>query len=128
MTAWALSFGWNWLLAPVAVWFLNGLRKAFLNPRIKLHLVTKTVGGHFVEVTRQQLLPPWKQLRETWFVTGHPEYTLNRRDRMAIREGDGRTAPYVPGYMTLSSSLGAALCGALQVALARESETEELSK
>lgn len=127
MTAWLLSFGWNWLLVPVAIWFLNGLRKAFLNPRIKLHLMTKVKDGeYFLEVTRQELLPPWRQLRETWLLHAHPN-CRNGRDGQATRE-DGKTAPYVPGYMTLSSSLGAALFGTLRVAKARDAETEELSK
>jgi hypothetical protein len=128
MTAWALSFGWNWLLVPVAIWFVNGLRKAALNPRIRLHSFTRAGKGHLVEVTRQELLPPWRQLRETWFLHEHPQYKANPYDGQATREGDGRTCSCVPGYMSLSSCLGEALFGALRVAKARDAETEELAK
>lgn len=127
MTAWALSFGWNWMLVPVAIWFLNGLRKALLNPRIRLHAMTKAGNGHLVVVTRQELLPPWRQLRETWFLTKHPHYG-SPQDGGAYREGDGRFEGHVPGYWTLGSTLGSALFGAMLVAKAREAETEELSK
>lgn len=128
MTAFLLSFGWNWLLAPVAIWFLNGLRKALVNPRLQVHTMTKAGKFYFLDVTRQQLLPPWQQKRETWLLHDHPEYGGGEQHGQATREGDGRTVPYVASASILSSMLGEALFGALRVAKARDAETEELSK
>jgi hypothetical protein len=120
MTAFLLSFGWNWLLVPVAIWFLNGLRKAFLNPRIKVLTFTKVPDGYLVNLNRQQLLPPWLMRQETWLV--------DRYRPSATREGDGR---YEDGYenrFPAPSGLACNIAGALRVAIAREQETEELSK
>lgn len=69
MTAWVSSFGWNWLLVPVAAWFLNGLRKAALKPRVRLLSYSKAGGVHRLEVERQELLPPWRTLKEVWIST-----------------------------------------------------------
>jgi hypothetical protein len=35
MTAWALSFGWNWLLVPVALWFTRRFWLATREPGLK---------------------------------------------------------------------------------------------
>jgi hypothetical protein len=50
----------------VGAWLLNGLRKALFKPRLKILSVSDTGAGTFVEVERQQLLPPWLTFKETW--------------------------------------------------------------
>lgn len=69
MTTWVLSFGWNWLLVPVLVWFLNGLRKATLNQRTRLVSAHEAGGVLRLEIDRQEMLPPWRTVRETWITS-----------------------------------------------------------
>lgn len=122
MTSWALSFGWNWVLVPVAIWFVNGLRKALLNPRVKY--CSHTSAGHLgklVIVRRQELLPPWRTLDETWLID----------DRKAVRDGDGWTvfpAGQFDAFIFPSEQVFHRLQGLLRIISARDVETEELSK
>ena len=121
MTAWILSFGWNWALVPVVAWFIHGVWKALYRPRVKLLDYVQVPGTksrnsygdevweYLVTLNRQQLLPPWRNLQETWLV----------RARDCVREGDGRCE---------SDFLAATIRGALSVAIARAKETEELVK
>jgi hypothetical protein len=118
MTAWLLSFGWNWLLVPVAAWFLNGLRKALFVPRVRLLQHTKSGPGFLVTLRRQQLLPPWQNLTETWYVL--------EAKKDCVREGDGRHEN--GDNANWDSNLALRICCALRVAKARETETEELLK
>lgn len=66
-----------------AAWFARGVWCACMRPR--LQYVTHTRIGKtsdvFVEVLRQQRLPPFQQKRETWFVCDAGDF--------AYREGDG---------------------------------------
>lgn len=122
MTGFLLSFGWNWLLIPAAIWFANGLRKALLNPRIKYVSHTPAAKhGKLVTLRRQELLPPWRLLDETWLVD---------EDR-AIRDGDGQTV-FPPGrydaFTLPSEMLFLKMRGQLRMIAARDAETEELSK
>lgn len=125
MTAWSLSFGWNWLLVPVAIWFLRGVLVALYRPRVRIisfreasvqarpttcfHCIKGAYESFLVDIERQRLLPPWLMCRETWLVTGNT----------CIREGDGRSEDDVLGHK---------IGGALRVAVARQAETEELLK
>jgi hypothetical protein len=65
--SWLLT-SWPGQLALVilAGWFLNGLRKALFKPRIKIVRLAASRAGTFVDVERQQLLPPWMTFKETW--------------------------------------------------------------
>lgn len=125
MTHWIISFGLNWALVPVAVWFLYGLKKVLLNPWFKLNFVTKTKNGYFLNVTRQEFLPPWRQVKETWLLCKHPYYR-EKNDMIAIRKEDGKKKPCVPGYSLLSSFTGERLNNLLIVSLAEEEETQDL--
>lgn len=117
MTNFLLSFGWNWLLVPVGIWFLNGARKALLKPRVR-YLSHSDVSsrGSLVTVERQELLPPWRTLIETYLV---------RSGHYPVRESDGHICCNFDGD---TDSLGRRLEGILQVAKFRQIETEELSK
>lgn len=121
MTAFILSLGWNWLLVPVAIWFLNGLRKALTNPRIKLITHTRVGSAHsdtfIVDLRRQQLLPPWRNVHESWLVA------MSRPS--ATREGDGRHEDGYEHKFPWPSVLANQINGALKVSLARD---EEISK
>ncbi len=114
MTNFLLSFGWNWLLVPVAIWFLNGLRKAVLLPRVKYCSHTNTSGGVLARVRRQERLPPWRNLEEEWLLLPH----------VAVRSSDG--------YQVASSDAVGTLHGHLEglamICRAKDAETEELSK
>lgn len=119
MTAWAFAFGWNWLLIPVAAWFLRGVYVAWTRPRIRLLTASKAgKEGVLLTVERQEMLPPWRRLSETWLIGVRRDH-WGDRTTVCYREGDGRKA---------GEDLAAHLNGALSVAEARERETEELSK
>jgi len=118
MTAWLLSFGWNWLLVPVGFWFLRGLWRAVSKPRIKYRSHTKVgKSGHLLDVYRQELLPPWRNLEETWYVN----LTEWHSDSPCVREGDGKQVAWLD-----MDDLHIRLRGCLKVAILREKETEEI--
>ncbi len=117
MTSWIFSFGWNWLLGPVAIWFLNGLRKAVLKPRVR-YLSHSIVGSDaLVTIERQELLPPWRTLVESYLV---------RPGHHPCRESDGHTCKSIMDNDT--TGLGERIEAVLMVAKVRTKETEELSK
>lgn len=119
MTGWLFSFGWNWLLVPTAVWFTRGVYVAWVRPRIKLLSASKAgKEGTLLTVQRQEMLPPWRLMSETWLIGSRRDH-WGDRTTLCYREGDGRVA---------SESLTAHLNGALAVAEARERETGELAK
>ncbi len=119
MTSWLISFGWNWLLVPVAIWFLSRLYAVLLNPRIKYVTHSKATGSkYFLTVNRQNRLPPWLNVQETWLVC------LYGSDP-CCREHDGKAERGIDG---IHSFLGDRLIGCLKVAIAREEELERLSK
>lgn len=130
MTAWLLSFGWNWLLVPVAIWWLNGLRKVWLLPRIRVLEVSKfSGGGQLVRIERQELVPPWRLLKETWvrsdgsrsaWVNG--SVSDHRRMPLFTRQ-DG----WCPGD-SFATELQLRIDGAVWAYLLDAKHTEELSK
>jgi hypothetical protein len=63
MIAWLMT---NWLESIIGLWLLNGLRKAVMKPRIRIVRLAKANGETFVDTERQQLLPPWLTIKETW--------------------------------------------------------------
>lgn len=78
----------NWLsqLAALvaAVWLLNGLRKAVFKPRVTYVSHIPVPGdGYMLTVKRQQLLPPWLTVTETWRLTSLDHYGCR-----ATRESD----------------------------------------
>ena len=102
-----------------AVWFLNGLRKALWKPRVQ-YLEHAAAGQQtLIKIRRQQRLPPWRSLVETWLINGNE----------IIREGDGYVLPQ-PAYGTpwWEDSLWTAIRGCLIVAKARKLETEETER
>jgi hypothetical protein len=117
MTTWLLSFGWNWLLVPVAIWFLRGVYRAMATPRVKLITFTEVKALYLVDIKRQQLLPPWRCVHETWLVDPYRP--------SATREGDGRFEDGYEDIFPFASQLARAIAGALRVAQARE---EQLTK
>jgi hypothetical protein len=117
MTAWAFAFGWNWLLVPVAIWFARGVYNALTRPRIQFLTYTHVSGhGWLCTVRRQELLPPWRLLTESYLVPSN--------GRPVSRESDGHSCS---SYGS-DDELGSRIKLALNAALARASETEELSK
>lgn len=115
LTALLIAFGWKWLLVPVGIWLLNGLRKALLHPWIRFLDFSETSLGVLVTVVRQEHLPPWRQLTETYLLP--PE-----KDAFVTREVDG----YVCSYEGKHSALGRRLRAAFRVAKARKMETDGL--
>jgi hypothetical protein len=119
MLAWLLT-SWPSQIAVVvfAVWFLRGLWVATQRPRLKY--VSHSDVEHrnwLVTVERQQLLPPWTKVTETWLVT--EEYD----GATAVREGDGYRVAHRDRV-----SLARELLGVVCVARARDKETERLTK
>ena len=109
-----------WLLA--GLWFANGLRKAIMRPRVT-YVTHSKVDGHGVLLTvrRQQLLPPWLTVEETWLLSvgGH----------FCTRERDGRTIQNSKWSMDDSGhGLAPRLFGLLEVQEVRAKELETLSK
>jgi hypothetical protein len=120
MISWLLT---NWLTQTLwvlaALWFVNGLRKAILKPRVTYVTHSKVEGhGSLLTVRRQQLLPPWLTVEETWLVGAHGNW--------ATRESDGRRLSSAcsedDGHGLLTK-----LEGLLTVQAARAKETETLS-
>ncbi len=117
MIAWLIT---SWpaqvAYAALAAWFLNGLRKAVWRPRLTL-VSMSSLGGQrwLMTVRRQQLLPPWGVVDETWLLTGSDA---------AYCEQTGRTA----GLYDMGGTLLQRLVALRKVASAREEETEELSR
>jgi hypothetical protein len=120
MISWLLT---NWLTQILcvlaALWFANGLRKAIMRPRVT-HVTHSEVEGHgtLLTVKRQELLPPWRTLDETWLLVGR--YS-------ATREKDGKSLDGDPFTLTGGSHLQQNLHGLLAVQEARAKETETLS-
>lgn len=104
----------------VGLWLANGVRKALFKPRLKLISVSKSKAGTFVEVERQQLLPPWLVFKETWFhsldVYGDSRF---RRETDGVSLDADRFGPV---------QLERQLAYLLAMNLAREAETDELLK
>lgn len=125
MTVWAIKFGLNWLLLPLAVWFARGLWVATQRPLLKLVSVSKVSDtAKLVTVKRQQLAPPWMLLDEVYLLRQKirdPRYKYLEEylEPAAFRESDGSKA---------DKDLTLCLVGLCAVQEAREAETEELSK
>ena len=118
MIAWVMT---NWMTQLAAVvfacWLARGVVVALWRPRLTYssHSRVEKKKGDFLTVKRQQLLPPWLQVQEVWWV---PD---SRREFCCVRESDGYHAPD-------KSELELQLHGLMQMANTRSAETEELSK
>lgn len=112
----------NWIAQVVyllaGLWFLNGLRKVFFKPRIKIVSFTRTKAGEFVDVERQQLAPPWLTLKEVWWRGETYDDFVRETDGLP-----GDAARFGPDV-----DLSKMIASALRVKKAREIETEELLK
>jgi hypothetical protein len=118
---WLIVNFWPWVLVPVAIWLLRGLWVATQRPRVwYLHHSKAGRLGRLVTVRRQQLLPPWLQVTETWFVPNDGTFMK--------REGDGKAAMTRVYGHDYESELGSLIRGALTVGEARAAELEELAK
>jgi hypothetical protein len=106
-----------------AAWFLRGLWKATMRPRVKLVSWSRLDRGKYskseylVTVVRNELLPPWRTLEEAWLVGE------THRGPCATRESDGRK---IEQGITFPSPLALNLKGLCEVAEAREQETADL--
>ena len=121
MIGWLLT---NWAsqiaLVVFAAWFLNGLRKAILRPRIAYVMHSDVKGETLLTVRRQERLPPWRLLEETWLL-------LPDGRHHCIREGDGKQIQgYNPGGF--DSELAYQLHGLASVKRVRDQETAEVLK
>jgi hypothetical protein len=108
-----------WLLA--AIWFANGLRKAVMRPRVT-YVTHSNLQGHgtLLTVKRQELLPPWRTLDETWLLVS------SRDNKTATRESDGKSLE--DGWLdTIGSPLTRRFHALVAVHEARAKETETLS-
>lgn len=125
MIAWLMT---NWLtqIATVAfaIWFARGVWKATMRPRLT-YVSHQEVKGHgtLLTVKRQELLPPWRMLEETWLLPGKSYY-----DQTAIRESDGSKIWWDRVLTIGSSNLCHQLYGLHAIKLARDAETDELLK
>jgi hypothetical protein len=115
MIAWLLT-SWIGQIAAVvfAAWFLHGLWKATMRPRVTLVSYTelKERTQCLLAVRRNELLPPWRTLEETWL--------LEVRSWYCVRESDGRR------ITSGNSGLAESLHGLWDFAQARAAETDEL--
>jgi hypothetical protein len=119
VTAWLLSFGWNWLLVPIGIWFARGLWLATQRPWLTIKSITMAGREYIVEVDRQQQLPPWISVRECWLV--------DVDSVVARRESDGMYCSYST-HIGWKEQLPLRLKGLILFQQARDRETEELSK
>lgn len=118
MIAWLMT---NWMtqLATVvfAIWFARGVWKATMRPRLT-YVSHQEVKGHgwFLTVRRQQLLPPFLRVEETWHLTSLDHYYST-----TTRVSDGHV-------LTDRTDLEKSLCRLVAIAKARDAETDELLK
>jgi hypothetical protein len=70
MLTWLLTNGITVSAIAFAIWFLNGLRKAVFKPRV-VYVSHQDIPGEgtLMTVKRQQLIPPWSQIEETWLLS-----------------------------------------------------------
>jgi hypothetical protein len=118
MIAWILSNNLTqiaYLLG--AAYVLNGLRKALMKPRLKIVSVSKTKQTTFVEVERQQLLPPWLTFKETWMKISYYEGCDFLRETDGVTLSSERFGP---------ADLSKQLDQLLSIHAARETELQEL--
>lgn|SRR5512138_3967207 len=130
MLTWLLSNNLTQLLyLAAAIYVANGLRKSLLKPRVR-YLEHTDVEGHgtLVKIKRQELLPPWRTLEETWLVFPYAE-------KACVREGDGYVAlEFCSSYTEdglsrrIKGCLGAARVRAKATAEAERKLTEELER
>ena len=131
MIAWILSNSLSQLLwLALGLYAVNGVRKALFKPRLRVISFSKTKAGEFVETERQQLLPPWLTIKETWMAEPNQTY---RHDYSTykftdyLRESDG-VAMSSGRFKLIGHPLSLQLTAALSVKKAREAETDELLK
>jgi hypothetical protein len=116
--AWLLS---SWMgqlaFAVFAIWFARGVWKATMRPRLT-YVSHSEVKGHgwFITVRRQELIPPWRTIEETWLTD-----SLSVSNSTLTRVGDGKV---LYDFGPLSRSL----LQLIVVARARDAETEQILK
>ncbi len=149
MTAWALSFGWNWLLFPVAVWLTTRFWKATRQPSLKYiehTVITQAKPFSFSKENVDFLLKMvdhlrWPNLHPTSPPLPESEkgttylLTVLRRERMFPWRRNSETWLVSTGHSTRESDgqmedggLHRRFLGIVAVAQARKIETEELTK
>lgn len=147
LTNWAVSFGWNWALVPVAAWLARGYWRATRERGLKYLQHTTIAAPKVYRLTKDdwRLIDQWHDY--TAYPSLHPdeppqpcgrsEWLLDvmRREGFfpwrrhtetwlvnystAVRESDGEVADV---------KLHQKLVGMIAVAQARAAETEELTK
>lgn len=102
-------------MALFGLWFLNGLRKAIWKPRVT-YVSHRAVpkAGTLLTVKRQQLMPPWMLVEETWLLDRGIHYNH------ATRESDGRSISDNSNGSIWDYTLVDSLSGVLVMRLARE--------
>lgn len=119
MTFWLLRIA----LTAFALWFLRGLWVATQRPRLAYRShETLAKKRMFITVDRQELLPPWRLLRETWLVS------LHTTSDFPTREGDGRVERREHYGRLLMTPLGKRLEALQETIEAREEQLREMSK
>lgn len=112
------NYGMQLVYIGAGLWFANGVRKAIWRPRFKLFSYSATKAGTFVEIERQELLPPWRALKETWMRHEFKD-RYGQTEFYYSRESDGGT---------LDDRHDRTIERMLKARQAREKETEELLK
>ena len=156
MTAWLLSFGWNWALVPVAAWLARRFWLATREPGLK-YLDHSTIGATPPRVLPFTIKREHLFLLESW--VNHFKYPSLHKDvppqpqpfvepaqashllQVSRREGMFPWRRFTETWLvTLSKSvresdglvadatLHGRFAGMIAVALARKEETEELAK
>lgn len=124
MIAWLLLTNWASQIAWVifGAWFLNGLRKAIMRPRVT-YVAHVAVNDHgtLVTVRRQELIPPWRTLDEVWLlgVYGGGKSAIRESDGKCLMDGDRDD---------IGSPLARRLHALVRVQKARAKETENVLK
>jgi hypothetical protein len=115
------NYGMQLLYLGGGLWLLNGLRKAVFKPRLQYvsHQAIKG-DGHMVTLKRQQLLPPWMTVEETW----HVPYIGPVTD---ITRQDGKALNYMNTIGT-AETLRAGIVGLLKMRLLKEKSDKQAIK
>lgn len=129
MTSWVVAWVvmltpslWKFAAAAAGLWFGRGIYIAYTRPRLRL-IDARKVTEHEVVlmVKRQELLPPWRLLEETW-ATYDAEGPMSIR--VAIRE-DGWLQQGGDQYH--ATGLGKQLCNLSRISRTKQADLEKLS-
>lgn len=154
MTAWILSFGWNWLLVPVAIWFARRFWLATREPSLKYLDHSRIAISKPLALDESSV--EWLERWATWLkypsLRGRPNYPENppsqpgdlthpasllqvmRRERMfpwrRLAETwlvEAKASTREVDGLVADKELHARFVGMIAVADARKRETEELA-